>query len=86
MAKYMVQGSYTNEGLTSLLKDDGVKRRKVVVNSVSELGGTLESYYFAFGENGFYLIADMPDNLSVTSLSLFSNSTGMINTSVIVLI
>ncbi|HAJ06036.1 MAG TPA: hypothetical protein DCL76_05735 [Chloroflexi bacterium] len=59
MAKYMVQGSYTNEGLTSLLKDDGVKRRKVVVNSVSELGGTLESYYFAFGENGFYLIADM---------------------------
>ena len=42
-----------------MLKDGGAKRRKAVVNPVSELGGTLESYYFAFGENDFYMIADM---------------------------
>ena len=86
MAKYLLQGSYTQDGLRGLLKDGGTKRRQAVENALKDVGGKVESYYLAFGEHDFYLIADIPDNVATTALSLFSNASGMIKSSVVVLL
>ena len=37
---------------------------------MKELGGTLETIYYAFGESDVYSIVDMPDNISTAALSL----------------
>jgi uncharacterized protein with GYD domain len=37
---------------------------------------TLEALYFALGENDFYEIVDVSDNVSVSTLSLAANATG----------
>lgn len=53
MPKYLFQGSYTVEGLRGLLKDGGTKRREVVAQLIQSLGGTLEAFYYAYGDDDF---------------------------------
>ncbi len=52
MAKYMVQANYTAKGLEGLLKEGGSSRREAVDKAVKSLGGTLEAFYYAFGDVG----------------------------------
>ena len=53
---------------------------------VESLGGTLESYYFAFGDNDFYVIVEVPDNLSAAAGSLVANASGTVKVKTIVLL
>jgi len=53
---------------------------------IKSVGGTLEAYYFAFGDNDFYVIVDMPDNVSTTALSLVVNVSGAVNVKTVVLL
>jgi uncharacterized protein with GYD domain len=45
MAKYLLQASYTVEGLEGLLKEGGSARREAVAKATEALGGTLEAFY-----------------------------------------
>ena len=76
MSKYLVQASYTVEGLKGLLKDGGSKRREVVEQLAKGLGGTLEAFYYAFGDDDIFAIIDLPDNVSATATSLVINAAG----------
>ena len=86
MAKYLFQGSYTEEGLKGLLEEGGSKRREAAEQVITSAGGTLEAYYFAFGDNDFYVIADMPNNVSTTAVSLVVNVSGAVNVKTVVLL
>jgi uncharacterized protein with GYD domain len=70
MPKYLAVASYTAEGIKGLTKAGGVSRRAVVEKLLKSLGGHLEAFYFAFGENDAYLILDVPDNLTAAAISL----------------
>ena len=76
MPKYLLQASYTTEGVKGLLKDGGTKRRAAIQQMIGALGGKLESVYFAFGDADVYVIADAPDNVSAAALSLTVNASG----------
>ena len=86
MAKYLVQASYTAEGVKGLLKDGGSGRRSAVAKLIESVGGKVEAFYFAFGSRDVYIIADMPDNASAAAASLAVNSTGAVTTTVTVLL
>ncbi len=51
MPKYLLQGSYTTEGVKGLLRDGGSKRRTAAQQAIESVDGRLEAFYFAFGEN-----------------------------------
>ena len=70
MPKYLAVASYTSEGIKGLTRAGGVSRRAVVEKLLKSLGGRLEAFYFAFGENDAYLILDVPDNLTAAAISL----------------
>jgi len=86
MPKYLVQASYTVEGLEGLLKEGGSSRVEAASKALEPLGGKLEAYYFAFGETDVYTIFDLPDNVKATALSLIANVAGTSNVKVTVLI
>ncbi len=86
MPKYLTQCSYTVEGLKGLLKDGGSKRREAVEQLVKGMGGTLEGFYYAFGDNDLYVILDMPDNVSATAVSLAVNASGAVKVKITVLL
>lgn len=70
MPKYLAVASYTSDGIRGLTKAGGVARRVVVEKLLKSLGGHLEAFYFAFGDNDAYLILDLPDNLTAAAISL----------------
>ena len=86
MAKYLLQASYTTEGLKGLLKDGGSKRRAAAEETVKGLGGKLEAFYFAFGDHDAYVIVDVPDNVSATAVSLAVNASGAVRVKTAVLL
>ncbi|HEV7214281.1 MAG TPA: GYD domain-containing protein [Chloroflexota bacterium] len=52
------------------LKEGGSARRAAVERLIQCVGGTLEAFYYAFGEDDIYAIVDCPDNVSVAAASL----------------
>lgn len=70
MPKYMFIGSYTAEGARGLLQDGGTRRREVADQVAQSVGGTIESHYFGFGSDDFYIVADLPDHAAAAALSL----------------
>ncbi len=86
MPKYLIHGSYTEEGLKGLLKEGGSKRREATEQALKAIGGTLEAYYYAFGDNDFYVIVDLPDNVNATAVVLVANASGAVKNKTTVLI
>jgi uncharacterized protein with GYD domain len=86
MAKYLLHGSYTEEGLKGLLKEGGTKRMEATKKAIESMGGKLEAYYYAFGENDYYLIVDQPENVNVVAGVLIANATGTVKLKTTVLI
>ena len=78
MAKFLWKASYTSEGVKGVLNEGGTGRRAVVEKAVEALGGKLESLYFALGEHDLYAIADLPDTVAATAVSLTVNASGMV--------
>ena len=76
MPKFLIQGSYTAEGLHGLIKDGGSKRRAAIEQLAESLGGKLESFYFAFGESDVFVILEMPEKMAAAAALLNVSSTG----------
>jgi uncharacterized protein with GYD domain len=86
MPKYLFYGSYTSEGLKGLLVEGGSKRIEAAKQALGSVGGSLEAFYFAFGENDFYIIVDLPDNVSTTAITLAGNLSGTFSIKTVVLL
>jgi uncharacterized protein with GYD domain len=78
MPKYLWEASYSAEGTKGLMKDGGSKRRKAAEEALKAVGGKLEVFYFAFGEYDAYVIADIPDHVSVAAVALAINASGAV--------
>lgn len=86
MPKYLCQGSYTEHGLKGLLKEGGSKRQEVVERLVKDLGGKLESFYFAFGGDDFFIILDLPSNADMAAVALAAQASGAVKSRITVLL
>ena len=86
MAKYLVQFSYTGEGLKGLLKEGGSKRREAIEQLVKSMGGKLEAYYFAYGEYDGIAIVEGTDIINQLAGVLAINASGVVKTTTTVLI
>lgn len=86
MPKYLSLGSYTADGIKGVLKDGGTGRRKAVQSAIEAMGGKMEAYYFAFGENDVVVISEVPDNVTAAALAIGIGSTGTVSLKTIVLL
>jgi uncharacterized protein with GYD domain len=80
MPKYLIQASYTAEGLRGLQKDKASGRKQAATKAVESLEGKVETFYFALGESDVVLIAEFPDTVSAAALSLAVSATGLVRT------
>lgn len=78
MAKYLFQANYVGAGVAGLRKEGGSKRREAAQQVIASVGGTLESFYYAFGDVDAVGIVDMPDVASAAAASLIINASGAI--------
>jgi uncharacterized protein with GYD domain len=85
MPKYMFKASYTAEGARGVAKEGGTSRRDTIANLAQNSGGTMESFYFAFGEDDAYVVVDLPDNATAAAVALAVNSSGAAHVQTVVL-
>ncbi|MDA0206203.1 MAG: GYD domain-containing protein [Acidobacteria bacterium] len=76
MPKYLVEATYSDEGLIGLAADGAAKRLRDVKAAAKSLGGKVEAFYFSFGDSDAIGIADFPDNASVAAFSMLATSAG----------
>ena len=76
MPKYLIEASYTNEGVKGVQSAGGSSRREAVTAALDSVGGSLESFYFGFGDADAYVIAELPDNESAAAVSISVNASG----------
>ncbi|HJU21639.1 MAG TPA: GYD domain-containing protein [Casimicrobiaceae bacterium] len=79
MAKYLVQVRYNADGAKGLLTDGGTARRAATEKAIASVGGKMESFYFAIGDVDAYIIADLPDEVTLVALELVVNATGRVS-------
>jgi uncharacterized protein with GYD domain len=86
MPKYLFMASYGPEGAKGVQSKGGTARRDVISQLAENLGGSVESFYFAFGEHDVYTIIDLPDHETATALALAVNSSGSTTLRTVVLL
>lgn len=86
MPKYMVQASYTTDGVKGVLAKGGTSRPDAIRPMVEALGGSVEAFYFAFGDADAFVILDMPDNVSVAAVAMTVNASGAVSAKTTVLL
>jgi len=80
MAKYLFHASYSPEGLRGLQKDKASGRFAAVRQIAESVGGKLECMYYALGEDDVVIIADLPDNVAASAISLTVSAAGLVRT------
>ncbi len=78
MAKYAIFFSYTPDALSAMIKNPS-DRTTAARQVVEGLGGSLESFYWMFGEYDGIAIFDLPDSVSAAAFSVAVSSTGALS-------
>jgi uncharacterized protein with GYD domain len=86
MPKYLIVASYSPEGVKGLVSKGGSARKEAVSKMVSDMGGSVESFYFGFGEADAYVTVDLPDNVAAAAVGLAVSATGLTSTKTVVLL
>lgn len=86
MAKYLFHGAYTQAGISGVLRDGGSARVRAVEALAASVGGSLDSMYFAFGGDDFYVIADLPSHAAAAALAATTGASGSVTISTVVLL
>lgn len=78
MPHFMIQGSYSQQGVQGLLKDGGSARRQAVANLMGSLNASLEAMYFSFGSDDFVIIVEGPDHIGQVAGMLLVGASGAV--------
>jgi uncharacterized protein with GYD domain len=78
MPKFLFEARYTPEGVKGLLKEGGSKRRDAVDQLARSLGGRMEAFHYALGDNDAIVIVDLPDLASAVAVSNAVNASGVV--------
>lgn len=76
MPKYLIKTNYTAEGTRGLLRDGGRRRRQAVSAMVEGLGGRVEAFYYALGQEDLYIILDIPSTADMAAVSMAVTASG----------
>ena len=79
MAKFLLRARYNAEGLGGVMSDGGSARRKAADEVAAAVGGSVESFHFAFGEDDAFVICDLPDNQAAAKLAMTVSASGRVS-------
>jgi uncharacterized protein with GYD domain len=69
MALYLTKFSYTPETWARLIKNPE-DRREAAKTYIESVGGSLQGFWYAFGEQDGFALWEAPDNVSMAAVAL----------------
>ncbi len=79
MSKYLLKASYSPEGIKGVMAKGGTARVDAIKQLLAGVGGSLESCYFAFGDDDLYAIVDAPSHEAMAAVAGAVTSTGALS-------
>ena len=70
MGTYLLRVSYSPEGMKGVVEQGGTARRQAIEELLGGLGGTIESWYYAFGDDDLYVIVHAPSDVAVAAFNM----------------
>src|SRR5438876_12254450 len=86
MPRYLFQAKYTSEGVKGIQSAGGSARRDVIAKTAESVGGSLQTFDFAFGDSDVYTICDLPDNEAAAAVAITANGSGAVSVKTVVLL
>jgi len=80
MPKFLIEASYSAEGLKGLQKDKASGRTTAIKNALKAADGKLECVYWCLGDHDVILVADLPDTMAACALATTISATGFVRT------
>jgi uncharacterized protein with GYD domain len=78
MPKFLVEASYTADGLRGLQKDKASGRLEALTKAVQSLNGKVDCMHFALGDDDVVAIVDFADTGAAAALSAAVSLTGLV--------
>lgn len=76
MPKYLWKVRYSVEGLNGVMKEGGSARVRAATKLVESLGGTVECFYYAFGKEDAFVIAELPSAAACAAAAMTVGAAG----------
>lgn len=76
MPKYLFIANYTPEGLQGVLDEGGTGRSTAVSKLAESVGGSVESFHFAFGGDDAFVVCDLPDDEAAAAVGITVSASG----------
>ena len=80
MPKFLIEASYTAEGLRGLQRDKAEGRTNALKSALRSVDGQLDCVYWCLGERDVVLIADLPNVVAATALASTASASGLVRT------
>ena len=78
MPHYLLQGSYSAQGVSGLISSPE-DRSGAIRSLVEGVGGKMECLYYCFGDYDVFAIFELPDNVAMTALSMAVGASGSLS-------
>jgi uncharacterized protein with GYD domain len=79
MSKYLIKASYSPEGMKGVMARGGSARVDAIEKLVAGVGGSMESFHFAFGSDDVYIVVDAPSHEAMAAVAGTVTSTGVLS-------
>ena len=76
MSKYLIKANYNSDGAAGLAAKGGTARRDAVGKMLADVGGSIECFYYAWGDVDAYLVVDVPSDEAMVGIALSVNKSG----------
>lgn len=86
MAKYLAIASYTADGLRELAAHGASSRIEASKKLIADAGGSVESFYYAFGSDDVFIVCDLPDNVAAAAAAIAAGASGVVVTRMVPLL
>ena len=86
MPHYLFRASYSTQGIQGIMREGPTRRVKAIEALAASAGGTLLAAYWAFGDDDFVMIVDLPDNTAAMAISAHVAATGVADITTTVLL
>jgi uncharacterized protein with GYD domain len=85
MRTYLWRVSYSAAGAKGLVGEGGTSRRTTIEQLVGGLGGSVDAWFYAFGDDDLYVIANLPgdEDAAAVSLQVAASGAARIHTTVL---
>lgn len=77
MPHYLFRAHYSQAGIQGVLKEGAASRIKAVTDLAESLGGRVEAAYWAFGDDDFIMIAELPNNAAAAAAATRVSASGV---------